>query len=65
MCPCPVDHVNVAGIQPAGWESGVPDVAFIVIGLTFFALCVAYVRGLDRIVRAVEDHEARPDDSSL
>jgi hypothetical protein len=38
------------------------DIVFIAVVLAFFALCVAYVRGLDRIVRAAEeadaDHEA-------
>ena len=30
------------------------DIVFIAIALVFFAICVAYVRGLDRIVRAGE-----------
>jgi hypothetical protein len=30
------------------------DIVFIVVILAFFALCVAYVRGLDRLVRASE-----------
>lgn len=38
------------------------DIVFIGGALAFFALCVAYVRGLDRIVRAAEaadtTHEA-------
>jgi hypothetical protein len=33
------------------------DIAFIAATLTFFGLCVAYVRGLDRIVRAAEEAE--------
>jgi uncharacterized protein YoxC len=33
------------------------DIAFIVATLAFFGLCVAYVRGLDRIVRAAEETE--------
>jgi hypothetical protein len=33
------------------------DIVFIVVVLAFFALCVAYVRGLDRIVRASEEAE--------
>jgi hypothetical protein len=33
------------------------DIAFIVATLAFFGLCVAYVRGLDRIVRASEKAE--------
>ena len=31
------------------------DIIFIALTLAFFALCVAYVRGLDRIVRAAEE----------
>ena len=31
------------------------DVAFIAAAITFFALCVAYVRGLDRLVRSAAD----------
>jgi hypothetical protein len=38
------------------------DIAFVVLTLAFFALCVAYIRGLDRIVRHAEEadetHEA-------
>jgi hypothetical protein len=34
------------------------DVVFIAVVLAFFALCVAYVRGLDHIVRVTEDAEA-------
>jgi len=34
------------------------DIVFIVVTLAFFALCVAYVRGLDRMVRAAEEAEA-------
>jgi hypothetical protein len=33
------------------------DIAFIGGTLAFFGLCVAYVRGLDRIVRAAEEAE--------
>ena len=33
----------------------VADIIFIALTLAFFALCVAYVRGLDRIVRAAEE----------
>jgi len=33
------------------------DFAFIVAAIAFFGLCVAYVRGLDRIVRAAEEAE--------
>jgi hypothetical protein len=30
------------------------DIVFIAVALAFFGLCVAYVRGLDRVVRAAE-----------
>jgi hypothetical protein len=33
------------------------DIVFIATILVFFALCVAYVRGLDRLVRASEAGE--------
>jgi hypothetical protein len=33
------------------------DFLFIAIALAFFAVCVAYVRGLDRLVRASEEAE--------
>ena len=33
------------------------DFAFIAAAIAFFGLCVAYVRGLDRIVRAAEEAE--------
>jgi hypothetical protein len=33
------------------------DVVFISITLVFFIVCVAYVRGLDRFVRATEQTE--------
>lgn len=35
------------------------DVVFVVVALGFFGLCVAYVRGLDRLVRSAEE----PDDA--
>jgi hypothetical protein len=38
------------------------DIVFVAVTLAFFAICVAYVRGLDRIVRGAEEadkvHEA-------
>ncbi|MGE0795807.1 MAG: hypothetical protein AB7H43_14565 [Acidimicrobiia bacterium] len=34
------------------------DIVFIAVALAFFAVCVAYVRGLDRIVRSSEEAEA-------
>jgi hypothetical protein len=33
----------------------VADVAFIAATIAFFALCVVYVRGLDRLVRSAAD----------
>jgi hypothetical protein len=33
------------------------DLVFILVILVFFALCVAYTRGLDRLVRASEEGE--------
>jgi hypothetical protein len=33
------------------------DVAYLILTIVFFALCVAYVRGLDRLVRASEEVE--------
>jgi hypothetical protein len=37
----------------------VADLAFIVTIFVFFALCVAFIRGLDRIVRSTEEVELR------
>jgi hypothetical protein len=34
------------------------DILFIGIVVAFFALCVAYVRGVDRLVRVTEEAEA-------
>jgi hypothetical protein len=34
------------------------DIVFIGVMLGFFGLCVAYVRGLDRLVRSGEEAEA-------
>jgi hypothetical protein len=31
------------------------DLAFVAVAIVFFALCVLYVRGLDRLVRSAED----------
>ena len=33
------------------------DVVFIIVIIAFFTVCVAYVRGLDRFVRATEQIE--------
>ena len=40
------------------------DIVFIVVVLAFFALCVGYVRGLDRLVRASEEGEAAQEATS-
>jgi hypothetical protein len=34
------------------------DIVFIAIVVAFFAICVAYVRGLDRMVREAERDES-------
>jgi len=34
------------------------DILFIGIALVFFAVCVVYIRGLDRLVRGSEKAEA-------
>jgi hypothetical protein len=43
-------------------ETDMADIVFIGLMLAFTALCIAYVRGLDRLVRAAEEadteHEA-------
>ena len=31
------------------------DVVFVAVVVVFFAVCVLYVRGLDRLVRSAED----------
>jgi hypothetical protein len=33
------------------------DVIYVGISIVFFAICVAYVRGLDRLVRSTEEAE--------
>jgi hypothetical protein len=40
------------------------DIVFVLIAVAFFALCVAYVRGLDRLVRASEEGEAAQEATS-
>jgi hypothetical protein len=35
----------------------VADVVFIAVAIAFFALCVGYVRGLDRLVRSGDGDE--------
>jgi hypothetical protein len=37
------------------------DILFVGIAIAFFAICVAYVRGLDRLVRGAEEAEATHD----
>jgi hypothetical protein len=34
------------------------DILFVAMTMAFFAICVAYVRGLDRLVRGTEEVEA-------
>ena len=38
------------------------DFVFIATVLAFFAICVAYVRGLDRVVRGTEQAEEGSED---
>jgi hypothetical protein len=33
------------------------DIIFVLVAVAFFAVCVAYVRGLDRLVRSGEASE--------
>jgi hypothetical protein len=40
------------------------DIVFIAIAVAFFAVCVAYTRGLDRLVRSAEEAEAVQDVTS-
>jgi len=48
-------------VVPSGHDSkgrsSVADIVFITVIVLFFAVCVAYVRGLDRLVRASEEVE--------
>lgn len=37
------------------------DLLYVLVGLGFFALCVLYVRGCDRLIRADEAPESRPE----
>ena len=37
------------------------DLLYLALTMAFFALCVAYVRGLDRIVRDAEEPDAGPE----
>ncbi len=47
-------HTAAASV---GEMTDMSDFLFIAIALAFFAVCVAYVRGLDRLVRASEEAE--------
>jgi hypothetical protein len=48
--------------SPSG-GTDVEDILYIGLALAFFLVCVAYVRGLDHLVRASEEGEAAtPDD---
>ncbi len=40
------------------------DLLYLAMTVAFFALCVAYVRGLDRIVGEAEEPEAGPEVTS-
>lgn len=40
------------------------DIVFIAVTMAFFAICVAYIRGLDRLVRTSEEGEAAQEASS-
>jgi hypothetical protein len=40
------------------------DIAYLIVTIVFFALCVAYVRGLDRMVRATEEVERMAEEKS-
>jgi hypothetical protein len=54
---CPSHRRQLAALHSSKeWE--MQDILFIGIALTFFAVCVAYVRGLDRLVRSTEEAEA-------
>ena len=39
------------------------DLLYIAVTIAFFALCVLYVRGLDRIVRASEEAELKHEET--
>jgi hypothetical protein len=40
------------------------DITFLIVTIVFFALCVAYVRGLDRLVRATGEVERMAEEKS-
>jgi hypothetical protein len=54
------------GSAPPSRKKGtdMADVVFIGIALAFFAMCVAYTRGLDRLVRSSEEGEVAQDVTS-
>ncbi len=43
--------------SPSRYKRGMADFGYLVLAIVFFALCVAYIRGLDRFVRASEEVE--------
>ena len=49
---------GIAAVARVGEMRAMSDFLFIAIALAFFAVCVAYVRGLDRLVRTSEEAEA-------
>jgi hypothetical protein len=51
----------VSGRRSVKGSTGMQDIIFVGIALAFFALCVAYVRGLDRLVRGAEEAERATD----
>ena len=42
----------------------VQDLLFLTVIVVFFGVCVAYIRGLDRIVRSAEEAETTHEASS-
>lgn len=40
------------------------DFGYLLLAIFFFALCVAYIRGLDRIVRASEETQRSTEEKS-
>jgi hypothetical protein len=40
------------------------DFGYLLLAIVFFALCVAYIRGLDRIVRASEETQRSTEEKS-
>jgi hypothetical protein len=44
-------------VPPPRRETDMEDIVFLAVIVVFFAACVAYVRGLDRLVRSGEETE--------